>query len=76
MSSERDGLLTTGTRDAANVNAYRRAVVLVESSENVVKKFWAKSVRVIRGREFFAEFLATFVLMVSLCGSSLHRATA
>lgn len=69
--SERDGLLTTGTRDGADISPYKRVVMLVESSENVIKKLWAKTVRVIHAREFFAEFLATFVLMVSLL--SLHQ---
>ena len=35
------------------------------NAENVVKRSWAKAVKVVRMREVFAEFLATFALVVS-----------
>ena len=31
-----------------------------------INEYWAKAVRLIRAKEFFAEFLGTFVLVVSL----------
>ena len=76
--SERDRLLTTGTRDLPAVNVYHRIVRLEAQASHTITKHWAKAVKVIRGREFFAEFLATFMLIVSqaaqhcTCGAQLY----
>lgn len=63
--SERDHLLSAGTRDLPAVNVYNRIVRLEAQASHTVTKYWAKAVKLIRAREFFAEFLATFMLMVS-----------
>lgn len=67
--SERDRLLTAGTRDTPAVSAYHQVVRLKARSEATVTKYWARAVSIIRAREFFAEFLATFVLMMFGDGS-------
>ncbi len=47
------------------MNPYERVVQLRKRSGRVITHYWAKAVAAFRGREFFAEFLATFVLVVS-----------
>ena len=63
--SEGDHSPTTGTRDLPAKKVYHRIVRLETQASHTVTKYWAKAVKVIRGREFFAEFLATFMLIVS-----------
>lgn len=36
-----------------------------------VSEYWAAAIKFIRAREFFAEFLGTFVLLVS-CYNDIH----
>ena len=43
----------------------RQVLRHVETAKNTVKALWAKDVRVVHMREVFAEFLATFALVVS-----------
>lgn len=66
--SEKERLLTSGTRDRSAMSLHQRVVKMVKKSEDTVKRLWGRSVQAIHGREFFAEFLATFVLIVSMCG--------
>ncbi len=61
---EHHHLLSSGTRDLS-MNPYERVVQLRKRSGRVITRYWAKAVAAFRGREFFAEFLATFVLVVS-----------
>ena len=43
----------------------QRVAMLNKRSRDVIERQWAKVVRLIHAREFFAEFLGTFVLIVS-----------
>ena len=46
----------------------QRLVKVKEAAENNVKQAWARAVHFIHAREFFAEFLGTFILVVSHWG--------
>ena len=46
-------------------NSVRRLRAQIQTAKNVVKRSWARAVKVVRMREVFAEFLATFALVVS-----------
>ena len=46
-------------------SSWKRLIKAEESAENTVKQAWAKAVHFIHAREFFAEFLGTFILVVS-----------
>ncbi len=63
--SERTRLLVSGTRDVS-MNPYEQVVFMRKRAGRMITHYWAKAVAVFRGREFFAEFLATFVLVVSV----------
>ena len=43
----------------------RQVLRQVETAEDTVKTLWEKAVKVVHTREVFAEFLATFALVVS-----------
>ncbi len=64
--SERDRLLLTGTREQDRINPYQRYVQLRMRAGRVITHYWARTIAVLHGREFFAEFLATFMLIVSM----------
>ena len=53
------------TTNESNPSSWKRLVKVVEAAENTVKKAWARAVHFIHAREFFAEFLGTFILVVS-----------
>ena len=53
------------TTNESNPSSWKRLVKVVEAAENSVKKAWARAVLFIHAREFFAEFLGTFILVVS-----------
>ncbi|XP_064391842.1 aquaporin-9-like [Halichondria panicea] len=61
--SERTRLLVSGTRDVS-MNPYQQVMLMRKRAGRVITHYWAKTVAVFRGREFFAEFLATFVLVL------------
>ena len=42
----------------------KRVVRIEENAERAVKRAWVKFVQFIHAREFFAEFLGTFILVV------------
>ncbi len=65
----RDRLLLSGTRDLDSISPYQRYEQLRQRAGAVVTHYWAKTIAILRGREFFAEFLATFVLIVRYCSS-------
>lgn len=43
---------------------WKRVVRIEENAERAVKRAWVKFVQFIHAREFFAEFLGTFILVV------------
>ena len=53
------------TTTESNPSSWKRLVKVEEAAENTVKRAWARAVHFIHAREFFAEFLGTFILVVS-----------
>ncbi len=49
----------------ATDQCYGTCVGALSKTGNMVKQGWIKSVQMLHGREFLAELLATFVLIVS-----------
>ena len=73
MSTEPEPLLQPSVQYGPHQGGAKKILNQIHAAENVVKVAWAKAVRVVRMREIFAEFLATFVLVVrpfcsTLCG--------
>ena len=66
MASETKPLLKYSSDGYSSQGGRVRQVLRhIETAENTVKTLWAKAVRVVHMREVFAEFLATFALVVS-----------
>ena len=63
--SEPDHLLPHSVQYGSNQKGIDRLLNNIKVAENVVNVAWAKAVRIARLREVFAEFLATFILVVS-----------
>ena len=63
--SEPERLLPHSVQYGSNQRGINRLLNNIEVAENEVKVAWAKAVRIARLREVFAEFLATFILVVN-----------
>lgn len=69
MSSETKPLLKNSSNEYnISTSGGNRAVIWtrLQNAENLFKQSWARAVKVGRMREFFAEFLATFALVVCI----------
>ena len=68
MSAETKPLLKSSSDDYHSQSRGRSTRPVnqnyVQGVENLLKQSWTKAVKVARLREFFAEFLATFALVV------------
>lgn len=69
MSAETAPLLKSSSDDYHSPSSGRstRPVnqTYVQGVENLLKRSWTRAIKVVRMREIFAEFLATFALVVS-----------
>jgi len=52
---------------------WKRVVRVEENAERAVKRAWVKFVQFIHAREFFAEFLGTFILVVRFYNNMLGK---